>query len=90
MTGAADIAKLAASLTEAQRRAVLAMDAEPRLPGRETFNAKSAWALCWMPKGLYSYEGWELAKRTYHDGRRSAYHLTDLGLALRAHLDRQP
>lgn len=75
--------QIAAKLTEAQRLTLLALTTEPQFASRETFNARSAEGLCWVPYGLYAAQGWELARRVYFDGRRPQFVLTPLGLEVR-------
>lgn len=80
-----DIADIAAGLSEAQRRAVLAMSERASFPSRKTFAASTAYALFNHPAEIV------LAARVNVQTNRSskwrdAYYLTPLGLSVRAHL----
>lgn len=83
-----DVAEIAASLTEAQRKACLAMTDRGQFPGRDTFTEPGSWS-------LHSISP-EVCRRTYVNTQtersskwRAAYFLTPLGLALRAYLKEQ-
>lgn len=82
-----DIAKLAAGLSPAQRRALVNMSADWQFAGKATFNANGAWSLHWA-KGVGG-RGALAEMESRKDGRwsRKGYRLTPLGLALRAHLE---
>lgn len=84
-----DAAKIARSLTEAQKRAVLAFDGERYRTARQVgVSGSTAYSLWNRPIGSSLEAPAMLLSRDYVDWPclSWAYRLTDLGLAVKAHL----
>lgn len=79
--------KIAAGLSEAQRRGLRALSETPQFASKATFHSRTAEGLCWVPHGLWAVTGWELARRVYFDGKRPQFCLTPLGLEVRKLLE---
>jgi hypothetical protein len=80
------IADVAGRLTKGAAKACVRMTDAPQWPGRKTFDANGAWALHWA-RGCGG-RGALCVMTNLPDGafKRTAYSLTALGLAVRAHL----
>ena len=75
--------EVAASLTEARRRALLAMSGRATFPGKGTFSAPAAWSLsCVRPE--LARVVWATIQTTRVSRKRQMFFLTPLGLQVHA------
>lgn len=81
----ADLDAIAAKLTPGARRALMAMTERWRVPGSRSFNHAGAQSLILWPSygALCSYS-------TVTENGRPVYRLTPLGLAVKAHIEKEP
>ena len=77
-----NMAKIAASLSEAQRRCLLAMTERWQRPGRATFNATAADSLRYSRYPIVTSAGVGRTLATAH----TEYRLLPLGVSVRGHL----
>jgi len=84
-----DVASIAAGLADGMRRALLAMTEDAQFPGKATFNANGAHCLTFMRKPPMAEQLQKLTSSRANGRWRTAYRLTPLGLAVKAHLTDQ-
>lgn len=82
-----DIAAIAEGLSEGAKRALMKMTGEWQFPGRSTFDANGAWALRWArgTGGRVLCER-EVQAAENRRGKRAAYRIASLGIAVRDHI----
>jgi hypothetical protein len=85
-----DLDKLARGLTAAQRRALLALSTCMEVPSCRDVSSNAFKALHEAHDGILCWAEWQLNTVCKNPPHRRAYRLSPRGLALKAHIERNP